>query len=92
MAHSSSPGVLDDRLQQAVLHHLLTTHPAWQADDELLRVFHVDDQADGGRDDLMRALRDLSADGLVHRREDFTVLTGAAVRCADLFDVCVASE
>jgi hypothetical protein len=81
---SSPPSVLDEQLQHAVLHHLLLSYPAWHAVDEVARALHDPASGDGGRDDVLRALRDLAGDGLVHVRHGFVLPTRAAVRCSDL--------
>lgn len=84
------PNQLDAHVQGAVLFHLLTTYPAWQTEDELvLAVLHGD--ADfAARDDARRAVRDLAADGLVHRHGRFLLPTRTAVRCHALLDDAVA--
>lgn len=78
------PADADRRLRAAVFEHLLRLYPAWLAEAELARA--VGEQAEP----CARAVRDLAADGLVHRRDTFVVPTRAAVCSAALLsDVSV---
>jgi hypothetical protein len=72
------PADADLRLRAAVLEHLLGLYPAWLAEDELARALAEPDEPCG------RAVRDLAADGLVHRRDAFVLPTRAAVCAAAL--------
>lgn len=77
-ADRPDPAETDARLRAAVLEHLLGLYPAWLTEGELA-------QATGdGAEPCARAVRDLAADGLVHRRDAFVLPTRAAVCCAAL--------
>jgi hypothetical protein len=80
----------DESVESAVLHQLLELHPARLTLAELIREIAGGDRGDGGgfaeRDAVERAVRDLSAAGLVHRSEQFVEPTRAALRFSDLLD------
>jgi hypothetical protein len=73
------PAHADAVLRAAVLRHLIDLYPAWLTADEATRAVGSAD-ASAAR----RALRDLEADGLLHRRDDFVLPSRAAVACAAL--------
>lgn len=74
----------DDRDQAAILQQLLLIYPAPIARAELVREMTL---AGTEPDWVERALRDLAASGLLHRRDDDLLIpTRAAVRAYDLFD------
>lgn len=77
MPAQPSPGPADDAVRAAVLRHLLDLYPAWLTDDELARAIGL-----AGDDAAGRAVRDLAADGVVHRRDGFVLPSRAAVACA----------
>jgi hypothetical protein len=72
------PADADRRLRAAVLDHLLGLYPAWLTEDELAAA------AGEAEESCARAVRDLAADGLVHRRGAFVLPTRAAVCSAAL--------
>ncbi|HEU4463088.1 MAG TPA: hypothetical protein VFR75_10905 [Solirubrobacterales bacterium] len=78
----------DESVESAVLHQLLELHPTRLTLAELVREMYGDSDGDGfaERDAVERAVRDLSAVGLLHRRERFVEPTRAALRFSDLLD------
>ena len=75
----------DEAVESAVLRQLLELHPAQLTLEELRRQMGGDrDFAE--RDALERALRELAADGLVHRGTEFVTPTRAALRFSALAD------
>ncbi|WP_022928679.1 hypothetical protein [Patulibacter americanus] len=76
--HRPDPADADRRLRAALLEHLLRLYPAWLTEGELARAVAEHDEPCG------RAVRDLAADGLVHRRDAFVLPTRAAVCAAAL--------
>jgi hypothetical protein len=74
----------DDRDQAAVLQHLLFIYPEPIIRGELVREMAL---AGTEPDWIERAIRDLAASGLLHRRDDDLLIpTRAAVRAFALFD------
>lgn len=74
----TDPADDDRRLRGAVFDQLLQLYPAWLTEEELAR-------AVGERiEPCARAVRDLAADGLVHRCDAFVLPTRAAVTSAAL--------
>jgi hypothetical protein len=76
----------DAAVEAAVLRQLLARHPAQVVFDELLREIAVDPDDFAQRDAVERAVRDLAAAGLLHRREEFVVPSRAALRFDELLD------
>jgi hypothetical protein len=78
----------DESVESAVLHQLLELHPTRLTLAELIREIAGGDRGDAfaERDAVERAVRDLSAAGLVHRGEQFVEPTRAALRFSDLLD------
>lgn len=81
----------DESVESAVLRQLLELHPTRLTLAELVRELSGGRSAgDGGgfaeRDAVERAVRDLSAVGLLHRSEHFVEPTRAALRFSDLLD------
>jgi len=76
----------DDRDQAAVLGEILSIYPELITREELIR--ETTTSADFAEHDrIERAVRDLTASGLLHRRDDDLVLpTRAAVRLYILLD------
>lgn len=74
----------DESLEAAVLHQLLDLHPTRLTLAELLREVGGERAGFGERDAVERAVRDLSAVGLLHRGEQFVEPTRAALRFSDL--------
>lgn len=74
----------DDRDQAAVLQQLLSIYPEPITRAELVREMTL---AGTEPDWIERAIRDLAASGLLHRRDDDLLIpTRAAVRAFALFD------
>jgi DNA-binding GntR family transcriptional regulator len=74
----ADPTEADRRLRAAVLDHLLGLYPAWLTEVELASAVGE------AQEPCARAVRDLAADGLVHRRGTFVLPTRAAVCSAAL--------
>lgn len=76
----------DESVESAVLRQLLDLHPTRLTLEELLR------EVSGGRgsfsehDAIERAVRDLTAVGLLHQGEEFVAPTRAALRFNELQD------
>jgi hypothetical protein len=81
----TDPADDDLRVRAAVFEHLLRVYPAWLTEDELTRA------VGGHGEPCARAVRDLAADGLVHRRDAFVLPTQAAVASAALLSDAPAS-
>lgn len=74
----------DDRDQAAVLHQILFIYPEPITHEELVREMTL---AGTAADWVERAIRDLAASGLLHRRDDDLLIpTRAVVRAFVLFD------
>lgn len=82
-----TPEEKDNRIQQAVLMFTLSSEPAQLSDDEVVRALTTDPDDFTERDAVLRALRDLNADGLLHHRDGFTHVTRAGLRAAALFEI-----
>lgn len=76
----------DETVESAVLRQLLELHPTRLTLAELVRELGGDRGDFAERDAVERAVRDLSAVGLLHRSEDFVEPTRAALRFSDLLD------
>lgn len=81
----------DESVESAVLRQLLELHPTRLTLEELVRELsggHRGGDGDGfaERDAVERAVRDLSAVGLLHRSGGFVEPTRAALRFSDLLD------
>ena len=76
----------DESVESAVLRQLLDLHPTRLTLAELVREFGDDGGGFAARDAVERAVRDLSAVGLLHRGQDFVEPTRAALRFSDLLD------
>lgn len=76
----------DESLESAVLQQLLELHPTRLTLAELVREMSGDSGGGGfaERDAVERAVRDLSAVGLLHQGEQFVEPTRAALRFSDL--------
>jgi len=81
-----SPVEQDAVVEAAVLRQLLTLHPAQVTLAELLREIGVEPEDFAQRDAVERAVRDLEATGLAHRRDDFVLPSRAALRLDELLD------
>lgn len=74
----------DESLESAVLQQLLDLHPTRLTLTELVRELGGDRADFAERDAVERAVRDLSAVGLLHQGEQFVEPTRAALRFSDL--------
>lgn len=76
----------DDRLQMAVLGHLLLAYPAPLTVDEIVTAFEKPfERSFLETDGICRAVRDLICAGLLHERDEASVLpTRATVRFGEL--------
>jgi predicted transcriptional regulator len=75
----------EDRAQEsAVLQHVLALHPAALTVEELVRELDPDRSSFSQRDAVERAVRDLSAAGLLHQCEALVLPTRAALRFDEL--------
>ena len=77
--------VEDEDFESAVLRQLLDLHPTRLTVSELNRELGGD-RGFAERDALERAIRDLTAVGLLHRSEEFVAPTRAALRFSELLD------
>lgn len=78
----------DARNQSVVLREVLELNPEVRTIDELVRELTVASTEFGGRDRIERAVRDLIAGGLLHRRADDLILpTQPAVHFHCLYEL-----
>lgn len=87
MDHIRTPAEEDAAVEAAVLRQLLTLHPVQVVFDELLREIAADPEDFAQRDAVERAVRDLAAAGLLHRRDEFVIPSRAALRFDELLDI-----
>lgn len=73
-----------DALAAALLAQLVSEYPAQFSLEELFRSLAEGPEDWAARDDMQVALRQLIADGLVHRHGSFAFATRAAVRAEQL--------
>lgn len=83
--YPASPPADDDRYRRVVVLLLLSVHPATLSEEEIEREI-AEGESFAARDAVTQALRDLSATGVVHRRERLVALTRAAVVTAGLLE------
>jgi hypothetical protein len=76
----------DDATEAAVLTVLLDLHPTQLTLEELVREVAGEDARFAERDAIERAVRDLGGAGLLHRVEERTFPTRAALRFNELLD------
>lgn len=76
----------DETVEAAVLRQLLELHPTRLTPAELVRELGGESGGFAERDAVERAVRDLSAVGLLHAAGDFVEPTRAALRFSDLLD------
>ena len=76
----------DESIESAVLRQLLDLHPTQVTLEELTREMSSDRRVFAERDAVERAVRDLTATGLLHRGEDFVTPSRAALRFSELLD------
>jgi len=81
-AHIRSTAEEDAALESAVLQQVLALHPATLSLDELVRELGEEDDAEP----VERAVRDLTAAGLLRRSEDLVLPTRAALRFDELLE------
>lgn len=82
-----TPDELDRQTQHAVLQFALECDPALLSDEEIVLAIAVDPDDAGERDSVIRALGELSANGLMHHRNGFAQPTRAATRAAQLLEI-----
>jgi len=76
----------DENVEAAVLQQLLDLHPTHLTVAELIRELTGENAGFAERDSVERAVRSLSATGLLHEAEDFVAPTRAALRFSELQD------
>jgi hypothetical protein len=76
----------DEGVESAVLRQLLELHPTRLTLAELKRELRTDRGGFAERDAVERAVRELTAAGLLHEGREFVVPTRAAIRCSELLD------
>jgi hypothetical protein len=76
----------DEVLESAVLRQLLDLHPTRLTLAELKRELGGNRTGFAERDAVERAVRELTAAGLLHGGGEFVVPTRAALRCSELLD------
>ena len=76
----------DEGVESAVLRQLLDLHPTRLTVAELVRELGGDRGGFAERDAVERAVRDLTAAGLLHQGEEFVAPTRAALRFSELLD------
>lgn len=74
----------DERVEGAVMSHLLGLYPAQLTISELVREMTVASQIFVVVDQVERAIRELIRVGLVHRNGDFVVASRAAVHSEEI--------
>lgn len=79
-----SPAEIDDQLRGVVLTHLLDAYPAPFTVEELVAELSSPYSERDQRDDIQRAVRDLSCSGLVHFGPVFVWPTRSAVQAGML--------
>lgn len=76
----------DEEVESAVLRQLLDLHPTRLTLAELRRELGGDRSGFAERDAVERAVRDLTAVGLLHQGEAFVTPSRAALRFSELLD------
>ena len=76
----------DENVESAVLQQLLDLHPARLTLEELARECGARRSDFAAHDAVERAVRDLTAAGLLHHGEEFVAPTRAALRFNELLD------
>ncbi len=76
----------DEGIESAVLRQLLDLHPTRLTPEELNRELVGGHGGFAERDGVERAVRDLTAAGLLHRGTEFVEPTRAALRFSELLD------
>lgn len=83
-SQSRSPAAQDAATESAVLQHVLALQPAQVSLEELLAEVGGDPGSFASRDAVERAVRDLSASGLLQRSGELVLPTRAALRFDEL--------
>lgn len=78
------PAEQDAAVEAAVLRQLLALHPVQSSFDELLRDIASDPDDFVQRDAIERAVRDLTASGLLHHSGELVLPSRAALRFDEL--------
>jgi hypothetical protein len=76
----------DEAVESAMLRHLLDLHPIRLTATELRRELLGQEDDFAARDAIDRAVRDLTAAGLLHTGDGFVSPTRAALRCIELIE------
>ncbi len=77
----------DTRVEAALIQRILDLHPTRVTNDELVRDLGGEDADLGNRDEIERAISELTGAGLLHRNDDgFVTPTRAAVHFGELLD------
>jgi hypothetical protein len=76
----------DAATESALLQQVIALHPTQVTVEELTRELAGESPSFAERDAIERAVRDLTAAGLLHHREGFVVPTRAALRFSELLD------
>lgn len=77
----------DSRVEAALMQRVLDLHPTRVTTDELVRDLAGEDADFGARDEIERAVRELTGAGLLHGTDDgFVTPTRAAVHYGELLD------
>lgn len=77
----------DSRVEAALIQRVLDLHPTRVTSDELVRDMAGEDADFGARDEIERAIRELTGAGLLHRTDDdFVTPTRAAIHFGELLD------
>lgn len=84
MDHIRTPIEDDAAIEAAVLRQLLALHPAQVTAEELRREIGGEPEDFVQHDAVERAVRDLTASGLLHRSGDLIVPSRAALRFDEL--------
>jgi hypothetical protein len=79
-----TPAEEDAAVEAAVLRRLLALHPVQITFAELLRELAVEPDDFARHDAIERAVHDLAAAGLLHRRDEFVIPSRAALRFDEL--------
>lgn len=83
---SQTTGAEDEGVESALLQQLLDLHPTRLTLEELRREMGGDRGSFAERDAVERAVRELTAAGLLHAGGEFVVPTRAALRFSELLD------
>jgi hypothetical protein len=86
IAENKTTWAEDENVEAAVMQQLLDLHPTPLTLIELIRELAGEHAGFAERDAVERAVRSLSATGLLHEGEDFVVPTRAALRFSELQD------